>query len=522
MYFHTLTLSTKVFIIGLASGSLQVNESGATAEALVAALLGPNSQVSTSNAQVSFHNCKGFFSNGHDVYPSFPASGVILSTGSPEDALGPDNTGSATTTFLTPGDEDLTQQAGAATQDACFLTFDMNCANTNGCQFFLTYVFSSEEYPEFVADGVFLDPFGIFLNGRNLAVLPGTNPPVAVAIDTVNEDDNNQFFIENSDIPEESIDLQPDGFTTTLTAKGLANFGQNSVKIVIADLVDPSLDSVMFLEGGSLGFKEPEGHAGSSGDPHFLRWKHTKRDSFQGECDLVLLQNKDFLGGLGLDVHIRTTIRDAYSYIEEVAVRVGTHVLEIHKDDVFYNRKSVPKEAHPFHFGDGFRTEITQDTGLKGKMHHIVEIGSTKLVIKHSKDFMAVSIAGGVENLAGSVGMLGTYEGGVMLGRNGQVFGDFDAFGFEWQVNPVHDPVLFKEVRQPQLPEAKCIMPEQSNTIGVSGGLTQKQRRRLRDSSSPEFIKKAKQVCRKLQPENFKLCVDDILASGDLDLALTW
>jgi hypothetical protein len=281
---------------------------------------------------------------------------------------------------------------------------------------------------------------------------------------------------------------------------------------------------VLFLQGGSLGFQEPQGHAGSSGDPHFLRWKHTKRDSFQGECDLVLLHNQDFLNGLGLDVHIRTTIRDAYSYIEEVAVRVGDHILEIHKDDVFYNGLSLPPEAHPFYFGDAFYTEITQDASFQGKLYHIVQLGSTKLIIKHSKDFMAVSIAGGAHDLVGSVGMLGTYEGGIMVGRTGQVFDDFDAFGFEWQVNPAaNDPVLFKEARSPQLPNAKCIMPELSSKGGNSdGNLTQKQRRQLRESSSPDLIKDAKQLCRKLQPENFKLCVDDILASGDLGLVSAW
>eukprot|EP00977_Amphora_coffeiformis_P009825 scaffold2257_cov169-Amphora_coffeaeformis.AAC.3 len=516
----------------LVLGGLVVDESGATAEALVAALLGPDSQIVTSNAQVSFQNCKGFFSQGTDVLPTYPFSGVILSTGSPQDALGPDNTESATTTFLTPGDQDLTKQASAATQDACYLAFDVDCPQEeNGCQVFLTYVFASEEYDEFVEDG-FLDPFGIFLNGENLALLPSTN--TAVAIDTVNEQDNAQFFIQNNNpdsnaaSPEDegTINFQPDGLTITLTAQGLAKFGTNSIKIVIADAVDPSLDSWLFLQGGSFGFREPQGNAGSSGDPHFLRWKHTKRDSFQGECDLVLLHNKAFWDGRGLDVHIRTTIRDAYSNIEEVAIRVGdAHVLEIHKDDVFYNGESVPPEDHPFTFGDGFRTVITQDGRLKGKLHHIVELGSTKLVIKHSKDFMAISITGVSDHLGGSIGMLGTFEGGVMVGRQGQIFDDFNAFGFEWQVDPAQDPILFQERREPQLPHAKCVMrtKQQSGSTRTNtsdGDLPQTQRRQLRDSS--DLARKAKQVCHKSQPENFKLCVDDILASGDVELALMW
>ena len=49
---------------------------------------------------------------------------------------------------------------------------------------------------------------------------------------------------------------------------------------------------------------------------------HQEHDSFHGECDLVLLHSEEFHNGAGLDLHIRTTIQDYFSYIETAALRV--------------------------------------------------------------------------------------------------------------------------------------------------------------------------------------------------------
>jgi hypothetical protein len=78
---------------------------------------------------------------------------------------------------------------------------------------------------------------------------------------------------------------------------------------------------------------------GTNGDPHFKTW-HGKHFDFHRVCDLVLLQSKEFesgLGlGLGLDVHIRTHMRRDMSYISSAALRMGTDLLEVESQGVYY------------------------------------------------------------------------------------------------------------------------------------------------------------------------------------------
>lgn len=39
-----------------------------------------------------------------------------------------------------------------------------------------------------------------------------------------------------------------------------------------------------------------------------------------------------------------------------------------------------------------------------------------------------------------------------MVSRDGEVFAEIQSFGFEWQVNPLTDKMLFRQARSPQLP----------------------------------------------------------------------
>ena len=70
------------------------------------------------------------------------------------------------------------------------------------------------------------------------------------------------------------------------------------------------------------------GGGGACGDPHFETWTGEWYD-YHGVCDLVLFSVPSFAGGLGLDVHIRTSGRDQFSFIETAAVRIGEDVLEM-------------------------------------------------------------------------------------------------------------------------------------------------------------------------------------------------
>ncbi|CAB9519418.1 expressed unknown protein [Seminavis robusta] len=65
-----------------------------------------------------------------------------------------------------------------------------------------------------------------------------------------------------------------------------------------------------------------------AGDPHIQTWDKKWYD-FHGQCDLVFLENKDFNNGQGMDIHVRTTARYQYSYIEAAALRIGDDVLQV-------------------------------------------------------------------------------------------------------------------------------------------------------------------------------------------------
>lgn len=145
------------------------------------------------------------------------------------------------------------------------------------------FVFGSEEYPEYVC-AQFNDAFGFFLSGPgisgpfsggaiNLAVLPGTQVPVA--INTVNpgvrgmfsSNDNRCtaadpnwranaiYYIANTETdpfnPTTTVEL--DGFTVPLRASAAVQCGQTyHIKMVIAHAGDASLDSAVLIEGGSF------------------------------------------------------------------------------------------------------------------------------------------------------------------------------------------------------------------------------------------------------------------------------
>lgn len=104
-------------------------------------------------------------------------SGVIMSTGDIKDAAGPNNTQGKSGNLNVPGDASLDAiVAPNKTNDATILEFDFVTASPN---FNIKYVFASEEYKEFVGSQ-FNDVFAFFLNNQNIALIPGTNAPVAI------------------------------------------------------------------------------------------------------------------------------------------------------------------------------------------------------------------------------------------------------------------------------------------------------------------------------------------------------
>ncbi|KAL7561371.1 hypothetical protein ACA910_001475 [Epithemia clementina (nom. ined.)] len=252
------------------------------------------------------------------------------------------------------------------------------------------------------------------------------------------------------------------------------------------------------------------GHGGGGGgDPHFKLWNRT-RYSYHGECDLVLVQSNAFAQGLGLDLHIRTTIHDFYSYIEAAALRIGDTVLEVSGGRFWITGVEGSDDGSSSDLS-GFTLHPAYTIG-KAKVYQVDLNRGDKILFRNYKHFMFVDITGNADDFADSIGLMGDYATGDMLARDGMtVITDTNAFGQEWQVRGNDEPALFHESREPQHPAATCRMP----TAKMTG-------RNLRDRKTVDLIKIAEDACSGKSAEDFEFCVLDVLATGDVTLAEVW
>lgn len=226
--------------------------------------------------------------------------------------------------------------------------------------------------------------------------------------------------------------------------------------------------------------------------------------SFAG--DLLLLSSKI------LDVHLRTTIRrDSYSFIDKIAMRVGSHVIEADPKHMFLDGKEVD-------FRDN--KKFPMDLGLVESPNGIGEVNMITLKKLSKKKFritwgtgahiefravgiyMGVSVDGGPLDFGDATGMMGHFGTGEMLDRKGNPMEDMDEFGMEWQIKE-DDPILFLEKRAPQWPEEKCHMPTATG------------RRNLRENT--KLGDEAEKACAGVI--DFEMCVNDIMLTGDIELA---
>ncbi|WP_373542112.1 choice-of-anchor L domain-containing protein [Chamaesiphon sp.] len=184
--------------------------------------------------------------------------GIILTSGNANLAPGPNSTANAGLNNSAAGDAQLSALAGGETTfDASVLTFDFTSASSD---LFFNFVFASEEYPEF-ANTEFNDVLGFFVDGTNIALVPGTTTPITINTINNGQDDtgvnpqNPQFYIAN---PSGAAGTQYDGYTTVLTAQALGlRAGSHRIKLAIADVFDASLDSAVFIQAGTFADTSP-------------------------------------------------------------------------------------------------------------------------------------------------------------------------------------------------------------------------------------------------------------------------
>ena len=234
------------------------------------------------NIKASASSCYSLFDNGHSVGTArhkseridaeeylIPNRGIILSTAVHS---------SLNTTQLSQRDT-ITSEPDLEAQilghvvdvfDACFVQFEFSCPIDAGrytTNVDVRYVFGSEVYNSMNRENVANDrmeanyhnndAFGVFLNGKNIALVPDRDGKVGedglgilpVTINNINSKVNSQFFVSNN--PSHS-EINGGGYTTELRAVGQVFPGWNSIKFVVGDAGDRNHDSWVFIKAGSF------------------------------------------------------------------------------------------------------------------------------------------------------------------------------------------------------------------------------------------------------------------------------
>ena len=269
-------------------------------------------------------------------------------------------------------------------------------------------------------------------------------------------------------------------------------------------------------------------------DPHIQPFEGPPF-SFHGQYDGVMMASKEFADGLGIDVHIRTTRVDnprmSYSYISGTAVKIGTDILEVQDDgSIIVNGEDefLLKDAEAETAGTTFAGYPITKT-MKGTKRNIfvydlaldVDGGDKSIEIRVNlkTGMIFVDVSGSFPE--DTVGLLGSPHHDALLARDGKtdLTGDWNTFGEEWQVQS-DEPKLFQDKnRVPQHP-AGCIYESQQ----VKSNL--RHRRRLMVDSAgtgsdeeATAVEAAEKACVRATGEKKQFCIDDVMATGDLELA---
>ena len=223
-----------------------------------------------------------------------------------------------------------------------------------------------------------------------------------------------------------------------------------------------------------------------------------------------MLHSDKVNGDRTLDLHIRTKIVSYYSSIESAALRVGDLLVEIDAYKFYMSGTEFDDDALPF-TTDEFIISAPVVGKLNRRSYDIVLNDKSVITVIKTKSFLSISVSGQASDFDESYGLLGDFHTGAAQGRDGRSMDqDWNAFGMEWQVRQ-DEPQLFRTLREPQLPYAKCHMPTAVQT-----------KRRLRgEEHNPEFLAQAQEACTDAGDE-FDACMSDVLGTGDLSFAAAW
>jgi hypothetical protein len=209
-----------------------------------------------------------------------------------------------------------------------------------------------------------------------------------------------------------------------------------------------------------------------------------------------------------------------FSFIESAALRVGDYTIEVHRHEIYVGTNFYTPEDLPITFGGDFQYTISEaevESFKNPKTHAYFKVDlhqDSSILFKFYKKLMTIDVSGHAADFSDNTGLMGEYHTGDMYNRAGQPMTSFQQFGHEWQVNHETDPALFRDNRAPQLPMAGCNMPP-ANPTG---------RRRLR-AVDHELQAAAQTACAASHAgasNDFDLCVQDVMLTGDVGMAQAW
>ena len=265
--FLYLLTAAILIVTGLAASpmahALSITRNG-DPQALIQALLGPGVTVIGTPTLIGTATGAGLFINGTAAIGI--DSGIVFSSGYSDCALG-NNTNqletlgnTATVSYNNCSDRNGGPSVPdiANSDDASGLEFQFQLGDgSQSGTVFVSYVFGSDEYIDFVGSG-FNDAFVFSLDGTNIATIvdPFFGFPLDVNVALINPNDNSHLYRNNvantNGFPVVNAGHRLDGFTTVLTARADIGPGVHTMRMVIADVRDSALDSVVFLQGGSF------------------------------------------------------------------------------------------------------------------------------------------------------------------------------------------------------------------------------------------------------------------------------
>lgn len=239
-----------------------------------------------------------------------------------------------------------------------------------------------------------------------------------------------------------------------------------------------------------------------------------------GGCDLTMLHSPNFGNGIGMDIHIRTKIKNWWSYIESAVVRIGQNTFEVRggtptESDSRYWINGLPGSVNMMdemdkleHLEDMSGHSIQYKVLSSKKRKFRIDLGHGNAVgFESYADFVRVNVrAKNGTDFEGSTGLMGSFPYGEMIGRyKSDIIEDPNEFGKQWQVLP-SEGQLFHNIEGVQAPE-ECAMPDESI----------KNSRRLGESMISK--EDAALACAHVNGDEMDRCIFDVMATNEKDIA---